>query len=203
MEQMKTFFAIKEDGKNTVLFSFQNGLKGKLTFLEEDIFRYDANFEGSFPEYAKPREPEHRARIQQYPDSSESYARPGVRIRESGERAEVLCKSVSIFFEKETGRMQVQKNGKVLFEEAQPLLVTKEENVQKLILRQEEEFFGGGTQNGRFVHTGEKIQIVNESAWMAEWLLPCLSITPQPDMGCFATPFPKGRMILERKRKIL
>ena len=46
MEQMKTFFAIKEDGKNTVLFSFQNGLKGKLTFLEEDIFRYDANFEG-------------------------------------------------------------------------------------------------------------------------------------------------------------
>ena len=166
MEQMKTFFAIKEDGKNTVLFSFQNGLKGKLTFLEEDIFRYDANFEGSFPEYAKPREPEHRARIQQYPDSSESYARPGVRIRESGERAEVFCKSVSIFFEKETGRMQVQKNGKVLFEEAQPLLVTKEENVQKLILRQEEEFFGGGTQNGRFVHTGEKIQIVNESAWM-------------------------------------
>ena len=91
MEQMKTFFAIKEDGKNTVLFSFQNGLKGKLTFLEEDIFRYDANFEGSFPEYAKPREPEHRARIQQYPDSSESYARPGVRIRESGERAEVFC----------------------------------------------------------------------------------------------------------------
>ena len=136
MEQMKTFFAIKEDGKNTVLFSFQNGLKGKLTFLEEDIFRYDANFEGSFPEYAKPREPEHRARIQQYPDSSESYARPGVRIRESGERAGVFCKSVSIFFEKETGRMQVQKNGKVLFEEAQPLLVTKEENVQKLILRQ-------------------------------------------------------------------
>src|SRR5699024_6468162 len=26
--------------------------------------------------------------------------------------------------------------------------------------------YGGGTQNGRFVHTGRKIQIVNESAWM-------------------------------------
>ncbi len=166
MEEKKTPFSLRQDGRNVVYLSFGNQLKGKLTFLEEDIFRYDANFEGSFPCYARPREQEHKARIQQYPDSSQAYTKPEARIRETQETVQVACGSVSVIFEKETARMQVQKKGKILMEEAQPLVVAKEETVQRLRLWEEEDFFGGGTQNGRFVHTGEKIQIVNESAWM-------------------------------------
>lgn len=159
-------FEMRQDGRNIVLLWYENGMKGKLTFLEEDIFRYDANPAGIFPVYAKPREQEHRARIQQYPDEDKAYTRPEIRARDAGERAEIGCGNVTVVFEKETGRMQVKKNGKIVLEESEPLSVTEEENVQKLTLGEEEDFFGGGTQNGRFVHTGEKIQIVNESAWM-------------------------------------
>lgn len=166
MEENKTAFTVWQDGRNTVVLSFGNGLKGKITFLEENIFRYDANPAGIFLSYAKPREQEHRARIQQYPDNSAAYTKPEVRILETEAAAEIFCGSVTVIFEKETGRMQVRNNGTILMEEAEPLLVTERENIQKLIRREEEDFFGGGTQNGRFVHTGEKIQIVNESAWM-------------------------------------
>ena len=166
MEENITAFAIRQDGRNIVSLSFGNGMKGKLTFLEEDIFRYDANPEGIFLCYAKPRDQEHKARIQQYPDDFGVYSKPEVQIRETERAAEVLCGGVSILFEKETGRMQIRKQGDLIVEEAEPLLVTAEENIQKLVLREGEDFFGGGTQNGRFVHTCEKIQIVNESAWM-------------------------------------
>lgn len=166
MEGNTTAFAMRQDGRNIVFLSFGNGMKGKLTFLEKDIFRYDANPEGIFLCYAKPRDQEHKARIQQYPDDFGAYSKPEVQIRETERAAEVLCGGVSILFEKETGRMQIRKQGDLIVEEAEPLLVTAEENIQKLVLREGEDFFGGGTQNGRFVHTCEKIQIVNESAWM-------------------------------------
>ena len=51
-------------------------------------------------------------------------------------------------------------------EEAEALTLTDVETVQKLVKHEKEQFYGGGTQNGRFVHTGKTIQIVNESAWM-------------------------------------
>ena len=166
MKDKEAAFEARQDGRNSVLLWFENGMKGKLTFLEEDIFRYDADPAGVFPVYAKPREQGHRARIQQYPDGDGAYTRPEIRARDAGERTEIVCGSVTVVFDKEAGRMQVRKNGKIIMEEAEPLSVAEEENVQKLTLREDEDFFGGGTQNGRFVHTGKKIQIVNESAWM-------------------------------------
>ncbi len=166
MEEKKTPFTVRTDGRNIALLEFENGMKGRLTLLEENIFRYDANYEGNFFSYAKPRDPEHRARIQQYPDSDEAYTKPEICVREMEKTVEILCKSVRLVWEKEGGRMQVWKEGAILMEEAEPLLITQEKSVQKLLLREGENFFGGGTQNGRFVHTGEKIQIVNESAWM-------------------------------------
>lgn len=38
--------------------------------------------------------------------------------------------------------------------------------VQTLSLNETDNFYGGGTQNGRFVHTGEEINIANESGWV-------------------------------------
>ena len=49
------------DRSNIVYLSFQEGIKGKITFLEESIFRYDVSTDGAFPEYAAPRDEAHTA----------------------------------------------------------------------------------------------------------------------------------------------
>src|SRR5699024_11880253 len=50
------------DRSNIVYLSFQEGIKGKIIFLEESIFRYDVSTDGAFPEYA--RSEEHTSELQ-------------------------------------------------------------------------------------------------------------------------------------------
>lgn len=154
------------DRKNVVYLSFQEGIRGKVTFLEEAIFRYDVSDNGMFPEYAKPRDEAHTAKIQQRPDESDAYAKPEVKLEDTGEIITLHCGRTRVLFDKKTAQMSVYAGEKKVMEEARPLEFTEEETAQTVVCQEGEQFYGGGTQNGRFVHTGKKIQIVNESAWM-------------------------------------
>lgn len=154
------------DRSNIVYLSFQEGIKGKITFLEESIFRYDVSTDGAFPEYAAPRDEAHTAKIQQYPDEADAYTKPEAEILEDTSSVTVQCGRTRIVFDKEKALMTVYAGERKVMEEAKPLEFTSEETVQTLLRGENEHFYGGGTQNGRFVHTGRKIQIVNESAWM-------------------------------------
>lgn len=151
---------------NAAFILFKENVKGRLVFLEKDIFRYDVDPTGEFADYAAPREETHTAKIQQYPDESDAYTKPEVEIIDEGKTVTVQSGALSVIFEKKTAKLAVVNNGKKVFEEAEALLITETETVQTLAKLEHENFYGGGTQNGRFVHTGKKIQIVNESAWM-------------------------------------
>ena len=148
------------DRSNIVYLSFQEGIKGKI------IFRYDVSTDGAFPEYAAPRDEAHTAKIQQYPDEADAYTKPEAEILEDTSSVTVQCGRTRIMFDKEKALMTVYAGERKVMEEAKPLEFTSEETVQTLLRGENEHFYGGGTQNGRFVHTGRKIQIVNESAWM-------------------------------------
>ena len=154
------------DRSNIVYLSFQEGIKGKIIFLEESIFRYDVSTDGAFPEYAAPRDEAHTAKIQQYPDEADAYTKPEAEILEDTSSVTVQCGRTRIVFDKEKALMTVYAGERKVMEEAKSLEFTSEETVQTLLRGENEHFYGGGTQNGRFVHTGRKIQIVNESAWM-------------------------------------
>ncbi len=154
------------DRSNIVYLSFQEGIKGKITFLEESIFRYDVSTDGEFPEYAAPRDEAHTAKIQQYPDEADAYTKPEAEILEDTSSVTVQCGRTRIVFDKAKALMTVYAGERKVMEEAKSLEFTSEETVQTLLRGENEHFYGGGTQNGRFVHTGRKIQIVNESAWM-------------------------------------
>lgn len=66
----------KADG-NIVNISFNGGeVQGRVTFLENGIFRYNVDPTGEFEQYAKPNSSSHVARIQQQPDDSEEYTKP-------------------------------------------------------------------------------------------------------------------------------
>ncbi len=150
---------------NIVYIDFNDNIRGKLTFLEERIFRYDVDPGGVFGSYAVPKDEEHTAKIQQQPDESEEYSKPAAQVSETDHQIEVRCKDVAVVWEKSTAKMKITLHGRTVMEEAEPLTITEAETVQTLVKQENEHFFGGGTQNGRFVHTGKKIQIVNESAW--------------------------------------
>ena len=90
-----------------VQVSFQEGIRGTITFLEEKIFRYDVSREGSVSEYAAPRDEAHTAKIQQRPDSSDAYMKPESEVTEDPVSVCIRCKETCIVFEKETGRMTI------------------------------------------------------------------------------------------------
>ena len=155
----------KGDADNIVIVTFNGGVKAKLTFLEDGIFRYNVDPSGEFSEYAKPRQSSHKGRIQQYPDSSDEYSKPQAKIKDADGKFTITSENVSVEFDKETAKMKILSNDKVVMEEKEPLSISKSATVQTLKKNDGENFYGGGTQNGRFVHTGESINIANESGW--------------------------------------
>ncbi len=158
--------SIGKEGKNVVYINYNDGIKGKVTFLEEDIFRFNVDPKGEFSEYATARDKEHVARIQQYPDASSKYSHPTVQISDANGMIKIISGKTEIQLEKSTAKMTVKKDDKVIFSEKAPLTINEHNTVQTLNSSADEFFYGGGTQNGRFSHKGEQIQIVNTNNWV-------------------------------------
>lgn len=160
-----------EANDNVVTVTFTDGnkeIKGKITLLEDDVFRYNVDPSGEFSAYAKPKNEAHKARIQAQPDSSDEYSKPKATVSEQG-GAFVISPAggkTTIELDKKTAKMTIKRDGKVVMEEAAPLDLEKGSTVQTLVKHDGEDFFGGGTQNGRFIHTGNSIHIANESNWV-------------------------------------
>ena len=165
----------KADG-NVVEISFNDGaVKGRITFLEDGVFRYNVDPSGEFSEYAKPRggQPD-TGKIQAQPDDSDRYSHPDASVSEKDGTFAITSGETTIVFDKDTALMSVKAGDKTVMEESAPLNFAGTTTVQSLVQHDatnynaglREEFFGGGTQNGRFVHTDKIINIANESGWV-------------------------------------
>ena len=149
---------------NIVTVNFNDGVTGKITFLEGDIFRYNVDPSGVFSEYATTVYG-NTVKIPQYPDSYEAYSHPEAEVSEADGYVVITAGDTTIKFEKATAKMSVAYKGEVVMEEKEAL-VLGDQTTQTLVKNDGEDFFGGGTQNGRFIHTGESINIKNESIWV-------------------------------------
>lgn len=144
--------------------TFNDNVTAKITFLEAGIFRYNVDLSGEFSNYATPRSKDHVAKIQAQPDSSGKYAHPKASTGETDTAVTVTDGTVTLSFEKATGKLTVlNAKNEVVFTEASPLTITGSATTQSLVKDGGENYFGGGTQNGRFVHTGNSIDIVNNN----------------------------------------
>lgn len=164
----------KADG-NVVEISFNDGaVKGRITFLEDGVFRYNVDPSGEFSEYAKVRGgyPD-TGKIQAQPDDSDRYSHPNASVSEKDGKFMITNGETTIEFDKDTALMSVKAGDKTVMEESAPLNFAGSSTTQTLVQHDKtnynaglrEEFFGGGTQNGRFVHTDDVINISNESSW--------------------------------------
>ena len=122
------------------IVTFNGGVKAKLTFLEDGIFRYNVDPSGEFSEYAKPRQSSHKGRIQQYPDSSSEYSKPEAKIKDADGKFTITSKNVSVEFDKETAKMKILSNDKVVMEEKEALAISKSATVQTLKKKRRREF---------------------------------------------------------------
>ena len=62
--------------------------------------------------------------------------------------------------------MSVKNGGDIVLEETEALSLGRSSTVQTLAAADNEYFYGGGTQNGRFAHKGDTIQIANTNNWV-------------------------------------
>ena len=157
---------VDRTNKNIVMVTFNNNVKGKITFLEDGIFRYNVDPSGQFSKYATPNSPSHVARIQQYPDESDNYTHPDATVTSDNNSFTVTSGDVSIVFDKASAKMTVKEKNNVVMEEEQALNLSPSGTVQTVKKQDGENFYGGGMQNGRFVHTGEKLFIGVTNTWV-------------------------------------
>ena len=157
---------------NIVTVTHVNGEKTRITFLENNLFRLDMEPDGKdedFKEYATPNNPEHTGRIVQQNDASSEYSKPTPTIKnEAGVYTISVQDGVSLEVSKEDSTMTLKRaDGSIVWQEAKPVQYKKGSTVQTFVKNAGENFFGGGTQNGRFIHTGESINIKNENNWVS------------------------------------
>lgn len=158
--------AVDADNENIVWVTFNDDVKGKLTFLDNGIFRYNVDPSGEFSKYATPRSSSHKGRIPQYPDESEKYKHPAAEVTDADGSFTVTSGGVSVVFDKDTAMMSIKKGDKTVMEEMDSLSIKSGSTVQTLKKQENENFYGGGMQNGRFVHTGEEIKIAIDNTWV-------------------------------------
>lgn len=165
--------SVTQDGENpnqvNITFNTDSGeVEGRITFLEDDIFHYVVDPSGEFEEYAEPRAATSStptARIQAQPDGSDEYSKPEAEVNDAEGAVTVSAGETTVSFDKDTAFMTVLRGDTVVMQEAASLAFTGDGSTQTLVKHEGENYYGGGTQNGRFVHTGTTLNIAREGSW--------------------------------------
>ncbi|WP_242258890.1 discoidin domain-containing protein [Streptococcus thoraltensis] len=148
--------------------TYETGQKGQLSFYGDHVVRYHV-VPGSdeFLEVASPSRADRPADIlvKKIADYTSSMA-PSLVFHNGN--YELSNNAVALFLDKMRSTLKIvdKRTGKVVVEEAAPLDLRAASATQVLKAGKETEYFGGGTQNGRFTHKGQKIEIVNQNNWV-------------------------------------
>lgn len=91
-----------------------------------------------------------------------------LQVSEQNGEITLATAKAKIIFNKATGLFKIvnAENGKVVAEQSAPAQFSDDKVELTLREQPSEYFFGGGVQNGRFSHKGEKIEIVNTNNWV-------------------------------------
>ena len=159
-----------EQDENKVTFTMEQGERLRFTFLDNNVFRmYMAAPGKDFQEDPTPNSPEHKATIRTKTDDEyydQNKINPTVD-RVEGESTTIRTGDINIIVDEQTSMVTVtNKAGQVVLKETAPLQYKDGSTIQTLATDENEYFYGGGTQNGRFSHKGEKIDIVNSNNWV-------------------------------------
>ena len=138
----------------------------QVSFLSDDTFRIHASPDGVLtdPANTPPSDPEAPSAVlvvgDRTPDADTTWA-------DLGDRYRIATAEVALHVHKSPLRFTLTDadDERVIFSEVAPLTFSPEGAVQRLARGADEQFFGGGMQNGRFSHRGSTIQIARDFNW--------------------------------------
>ena len=154
---------------NKVDLTIQTGEKIRFTFLEQNVFRMYMAPEGEpFREYPVANSSDHTATITNKTDEQyESEYNVVPTLEETDTTVTISTEKIKIEINKAQTLIKLMKaDGTVVWEEAAPLKYKTGSTIQTLKTDEDEYFFGGGTQNGRFSHKGKTIKIATTNTWV-------------------------------------
>jgi len=130
----------------------------RITFYRPDVFRIQAATNGV---YADPKNDPEKAQIVIDHDFEESK----VKAQEKNGVITFKTKTLTLTLDKATAQFSLaDADGKILWKETRPLEFG-EKTSQALSSTIDEQYFGGGQQNGYFTHKGTKIDIRADGNW--------------------------------------
>lgn len=155
--------------ENKVTFDLSTGEKLRVSFLENGVFRIYMDPTGEFQEDPTPNAADHITKIiDKTEDEYKSEYSIVSPIVTDGDIITVSTDSIELRVEKSTSKMELinKITGETVWKEAEALKYKNNETVQTLEAADDEYFYGGGMQNGRFSHRGKTINIKNENNWV-------------------------------------
>lgn len=140
---------------------FSDGARLTVDFYGNNIFRLFRDSEGGI---VRAPEAEPEAVILMSDARAEGVS---CDIAEEGNTIFLNTGSVSVSFDRESGLMKVsdRASGRTVLAEAAPARFGRDDVSIFLTMAEDEYFYGGGVQNGRFSHRGKKIMIENQNSW--------------------------------------
>ena len=146
----------------TVEIVFANQRRVAVDFYGDNIFRiFEDHNDGVM------RDPEAKPAARILVDNPRTKVND-LKVTEQDGEVILSTAKARVIFDKTTGLFKIEnlENGKTVVTQKAPALFTPEKVTLDLQEQPDEYFFGGGVQNGRFSHKGEKIEIVNTNNWV-------------------------------------
>ena len=146
----------------TVEIIFANQRRVAVDFYGENIFRvFEDHNDGVM------RDPEAKPTARILVDNPRTKVND-LRVKDQDGEIILSTAKAKIIFNKTTGLFKIEnaENGKTVVTQNAPSQFTPEKVTLSLQEQPNEYYFGGGVQNGRFSHKGEKIEIVNTNNWV-------------------------------------
>lgn len=159
---------IEKSANNKIDITTDNKEKIRLTFLSNNIFRLNMELStGDFLDDPVPNDSQHTTKmLEKY--ENEYDGPTNLVINETDTEHVIATPDIELRITKENSLMKLinKKTGDIVWEEKEPLQYKKNRTVQTLKTDENENFFGGGMQNGYFSHKGTTINIVkNPNKW--------------------------------------
>ena len=153
--------AVQKINPTTVEVVYDNKHRLTLDFYGDHIFRMFQDVKGGII-----RDPEAK------PQAEILVKQPRrkigeIDVKDEGDRLDITTAAILFSIDKETSRFSIlnRKTDKVVVESLQPIIFEDKQVSLELKESDDEYFFGGGVQNGRFSHKGKTIAIENQNSW--------------------------------------
>lgn len=145
---------------------YSNQQVARLYVLSSKMFRF---YLDPTKKYGEPVQSEANLNAQILAKGKDAYGTAGLQataITQDDKGWKLSTGLIDINFDQYTGTMSVSKGNRIILQEAKPVKITAGASTQTLQDATGSYYFGGGTQNGRFNLTGERIKIENTNNWV-------------------------------------